>query len=69
MRHANFRGADLRKVDLKGVLLTNARLTDAIFDPDALKELEDLCEGGMSRLERFALQISRDKKANRQRRL
>ena len=69
LQRASLRGADLRKADLRRALLTHARLTDTIFDPDWLKELEDLCKGGMSRLERFALQISRDKKANRQRRL
>ena len=63
LRQANLRGADLRQVDLTGASLRNANLTDAIVDPDALEELESLCEGCVSRMEKIALRFSRYRKA------
>jgi len=65
LRRANLRGADLRGADLTGARLKNAVLTDALIDADALEHTADLLEGGVSRLERIALKLSKPKKAKR----
>jgi uncharacterized protein YjbI with pentapeptide repeats len=61
----NLRGADLRGADLIGVRLRDADLTDIIIDSETLKQIQNLYEQGVSRLEKIALLLSKHKKVKR----
>jgi uncharacterized protein YjbI with pentapeptide repeats len=65
LRHANLRSADLRQADLTGAILEGANLIDARFDPDTAAQLERLCEGCVSPLEKIALRLSKHRKSKR----
>jgi hypothetical protein len=65
LRQANLTGADLRRADLTGALLKNANLKDSIVDPDASEELESLCEGCVSVMEKIALRLSKYRQRKR----
>jgi uncharacterized protein YjbI with pentapeptide repeats len=65
LREADLRCADLRGADLTGALLEKAYLTNAVYDPDAVREIINIRGGCVSRLEKIALRIIRYGKPKR----
>lgn len=66
LRSADLGGADMRHVDLTGALLQDANLSGAIMDDNALEQTGDLkLGGGVSRLEKLALRLSKHSASKR----
>jgi uncharacterized protein YjbI with pentapeptide repeats len=59
LQQANLRGADLRGASFAGARLKGVDLAGILIEPEAF---ENLFEESLSRLERFALRLSKGKK-------